>query len=109
MEGIPHKPESFKNFKSSVWEIYKIDGWSENLNSLIGVWHNERQQETDLPGGTIEERVVFQMELAEIYMVTERYDRAFDTLEDAWVEANQEGLVGLVQKITDLMNHINSL
>jgi len=106
MEGIPNKPESFENFKSAIYEIYKIDGWSEKLNSLIGVWHTKRQQETDIPGVTIEERVVFQIELAQIYIVAERYDSAHTTLNDAWTEAEQEGLTGLVQKIKDLMNSI---
>lgn len=104
MEGIPNNRESFENFKSAVYEIYKIDGWSDKLDSLIGVWQNKRQQETDLQGGTIEERVVFQIELAELYIITEQDDRAWNVLDDAWTEATQEGLTGLVEKIRGLMN-----
>ncbi len=102
MEGL-NKPESFENFKNAIYEIYKMDGWSENLNQLIGVWHNKRHEETDALGGTIEERVVFQIQLAEIYIVTERYDSAYTTLNDAWTEAEQASLTDLVQKIKGLM------
>jgi hypothetical protein len=106
MEG-PNRQESFEDFKNNISEIYKIAGWSESLNSIIASWHRKRQEETDI--STIEKRIVFQMELAQIYVAVEKYDSAFDTLEDAWTEADQEGLAGLVKRITDLMNYINSL
>jgi hypothetical protein len=57
-----------------------------------------------MPGGTIEQRVVFQVELAQIYIAVGKNDSAFDTLEDAWTLANQKGLTDLVNEITDLMN-----
>lgn len=105
MEGI-NKPESFEDVKNRITEIFNREGLSESLNSEIERWHSRRQQETDLPGGTIEQRVVFQVELAQIYIAVGKNDSAFDTLEDAWDEANQEGLTDLVKEITDLMNNL---
>ena len=105
MEGI-NTSESFENVKNRITEIFNGEGLSENLNSEIERWHNRRQQETDRPGGTIEQRVVFQMELAQIYIAVGKNDSAFDTLEDVWDEANQEGLVDLVEEITNLMNSL---
>ena len=108
MEGL-NKPENFEDVKNIISEIFKNEGISENLNSEIEKWHSRRQQETDIPGGTIQQRIVFQVELAQIYIAVGKNDSAFDTLGDAWDEANQEGLTDLVKEITDLMNHINSL
>ena len=105
MEGI-NTSESFEDVKNRIKEIFNGEGLSENLNSEIERWHNRRQQETDRPGGTIEQRVVFQMELAQIYIAVGKNDSAFDTLEDVWDEANQEGLVDLVEEITNLMNSL---
>lgn len=108
MEGL-NKPESFEDVKNRITEIFNREGLSENLNLEIERWHSRRQQETDMPGGTIEQRVVFQVELARIYIAVGKTDSAFDTLEDAWGEASQEDLTDLVREITDLMNHINLL
>ena len=96
--------ESFDSFKNRIAGIFKNEGPSENLEKEIDVWHKRRQEETDMPGGTIQQRVIFQMELAQIYIVTEKNDFAFDTLSDAWDEANNTGLTDLVKEITDLMN-----
>jgi hypothetical protein len=111
MEGLNNieNKESFEDIKNRIVEIFNREGLSENLNSEIEKWYSRRQQETDMPGGSIEQRVVFQMKLAQIYIAVGKNDSAFDTLEDAWDEANQEGLTDLVKEITDLMNHINSL
>jgi len=103
MEGL-NNPESFEDFKNRVAEIFKSEGFSENLNSEIEKWHSRRQRETDMPGGTIEQRVIFQMELAQVYIKIGKNDSAFDTLSDAWTEADQGGLADLVKEITDLMN-----
>ncbi len=108
MEGL-NKIENFQDIKNRISETFKNEGLSESLNSDIEKWHSRRQQETDLPGGTIEKRVVFQIELAQIYIAVGKNDSAFETLEDAWTEADQEGLTGLVKEITDLMNHVNTL
>jgi hypothetical protein len=86
--------------------MFKSEGLSENLNAEIEKWHERRQQETDMPGGTIEQRVVFQIELAQIYITIGKNDSAFDTLSDAWVEADQEGLTDLVQQIEDIIRSI---
>lgn len=105
MEGL-NESESFEDVKNRITEIFNKEGLSESLNSEIEKWHSKRQQETDLPGGTIEQRVVFQIELAQIYIAIGKNDSAFDTLEDAWDEANQEGLNDLMKEITDLMNNL---
>ena len=105
MEGL-NNPESFEDFKNRIADIFKNEGISENLNSEIEKWHSRRQQETDMPGGTIEQRTVFQIELAQIYIAIGKNDSAFDTLDDAWTEADQEGLTDLVKKIEDLMKSI---
>lgn len=108
MEGI-NKPESFEGVKNRITDIFNREGLSESLNSDIEKWHSRRQQETDMPSGTIEQRVVFQVELARIYIAVGKNDSASDTLSDAWDEANQEGLTDLVREITELMNYINPL
>lgn len=102
MEGL-NNIENFESFKNRIADIFKTEGVSENLNLEIERWHARRQQETDLPGGTIEQRVIFQIELAQIYVVIEKNDSAFDTLNDAWTEADQDGLTDLVQKIETIM------
>jgi hypothetical protein len=108
MESLDNA-ETFESFKNRVTEIFKNESLSENLLSEIDIWHNRRYEEIGLPGGTIEQRVVFHIEFSELYISTGRPDLAYDTLSDAWTEADQEGLTDLVKKITDLMNHINSL
>ena len=92
--------------KNRITEIFNREGLSESLNYEIKKWHSRRQQETDMPGGTIEQRVVFQVELAQIYIAVGKNDSAFDTLANAWIEANQEDLTDLVKEITDLMKAI---
>lgn len=106
MEGL-NIIESFESFKKRVAEIFKNEGLSESLNLEIEKWHSRRQQETDVAGGTIEQRVVFQVELAQIYMAVGKNDSAFDTLSDVWTEADQGGLMDLVKEIADLMNSIS--
>lgn len=106
MEGLNNQ-ESFEDFKNRAKEIFEREGLSENLNSEIEKWHARRQQETDMPGGTIEQRTVFQTELAQIYIAIGKNDSAFDTLEDAWTEADQEGLTDLVKEIENLMRSIS--
>lgn len=106
MEGLNNQ-KSFEYFKNRVKEIFEREGISENLNSEIEKWHSRRQQETDMPGGTIEQRVVFQIELAQIYIAVGKNDSAFDTLEDVWTEADQKGLTDLVKEIENLMRSIS--
>lgn len=84
--------ESFENFKVRLIEIFEREGLSENLLSEIDRWHERKQKETDLPGGTIEQRVLFQVELAQIYFGTGRIDQAFVCLGDAYDQALDAGL-----------------
>jgi hypothetical protein len=94
-------------FKNRIAEIFKTEGLSENLLSEIDAWHDRRYEETDKPGGTIQERVVFQMELAQLFIVTERNSLSLDTLNDALDQARQEGLDDLAQEIQDLIDSIS--
>ena len=98
--------KNFESFKNRVKEVFDREWLSESLTAEIERWHGRKYQETDLPGGSIEQRVTFQIELAQIYIATDRNDLAFDTLEDAWDQATDSGLTDLVEKITDLMNSI---
>jgi hypothetical protein len=95
--------ESFGDFKNRISEIFKTEGLSENLSAEVEKWHSRRYEETDRYGGTIEQRIIFQMELAEIYLITERVDLALETLDDAWTQADQEGLQDLAAKIGDMI------
>jgi hypothetical protein len=106
MEGIKDA-ESFESFKKRITEIFGKEGLSENLILEINIWHDKRHKETDGMGGSIEERVVFQMELAEIYIATDQQELAFDTLSDAGIQADQEGLNDLSAEIDELMNSLN--
>ncbi len=95
--------ERFGDFKNRISEIFKTEGLSENLLAEVEKWHNRRYEETDRQGGTIEQRITFQMELAEIYLITERVDLALEILDDAWTQADQEGLQDLAAKIGDII------
>lgn len=101
MEGLNNQ-KSFEDFKSRITEIFKAEGYSENLKSEIDRWHARNQEETDRPGDTIDKRIVFQIELAEIYIAIERNDLAKETLDDAWVQAKQAGLSDLIRRIEEM-------
>jgi len=102
----PTNPENFEDFKNRVAETFKKEGFSQALSEEIERWYIKRYVETGQSGGSIEQRVLFQIELSQIYIVTERDGKAFETLGDAWDEANNAGLTELVEKITELMNSI---
>jgi len=106
MEGLIDG-ESFENFRNRLAENFKRESLSENVLEEIDKWHDRKHEETNKPGVTIEQRVIFQTELAEIYIATERPNLALDTLRDALDEAVQAGLIYLADKITDLINSLN--
>jgi len=102
----PSSIENFEDFKNKIAKIFRSEGFSEYLNSEIEKWHGRRQQKTDMLGGTIEQRVNFQIELALIYTVIGKNDLAVDTLNDALCQASQEGLVEDMQVIGHLIDMI---
>jgi hypothetical protein len=99
--------ESFEDFKNRISEVFKKEGLSAALSLEIYNWHDRRQKETDGHGGTIKGRVIFQMELAEIYIAIERSDLASETLNDAWYQANQTGLNDLSTEINHSPKYLN--
>lgn len=107
MEEFNNAPESFENFKNRISEMYRNEGLSENLLGEIDKWHDRKYEETDRRGGAIEDRVVFQMELAQLYIATDRNNLALDTLEDVLVEADQAGLSDLAEEINNLISSIS--
>jgi hypothetical protein len=87
--------------------MYRTEGLSENLLGEIDKWHDRKYEETDRRGGAIKDRVVFQMELAQLYIATDRNNLALDTLEDVLVEADQAGLSDLAEEINNLISSIS--
>jgi hypothetical protein len=106
MEELNHI-ESFESFGNRIADIFKSEGLSASLLSEIDRWHDRRYRETDEVGGTIRGRVMFQIELARLYIITERNNLALDTLNDAWTEADQEGLIDLTEEIAVLIDSIS--
>ena len=76
--------ESFEDFRNRIAETFKMDGLSENLKSEIDRWSERRQQKTEVPGVTLEQKIDFQIELADICDVIGNHDRAWEILGDAW-------------------------
>lgn len=104
MEGAPENKESFESFKSRIEEIYKAEGISDNLNSIIKEWEDKGYEFTDRYGSTLEERISFKMELGQVYAVIGKYDNVYDILIGAWDMLDGMGLVQERQKVEDLMN-----
>lgn len=95
--------ESFESFKTRLRALFDAEGLSDSLKAEIERWHTRKQEETDRPGGTIRDRVIFQMELAKVYIVTDRFDFALETLEDARTEAFQGQEYDLEEEIDTLI------
>ncbi len=104
MENIRSTGESFESLKSRVADIFAAEGLSENLKNIIQKWHDEQYEKTDKRGGAIEDRVIFQMRYAELYIITKRYEFAFDILDSALDQAKQERLDELVHQIGPMID-----
>ncbi len=98
--------ENFESFRNRISELFKNEGLSAELLAQIDDWHNQRFEENDKPGGTIEDRVKFQIELAKIYIITDRSNLADETLRDALCQANQKGLEALSEEIRNLSKNL---
>lgn len=107
MEGNS-KIESFIDFDSllkRVEERYKSEGFSDRVKNEIGSWADRSQFSTDGMGGTLESRIKFQYELAQLYVATGQIESAKQTLDDALTEAEQSGSP-LETDIASLLNSI---
>lgn len=82
MEGINNQ-ESFESFKNIIAETFKTEGLSEGLKSEIERWYEKRFKETDDPNVdvTAVQKASFQLELAQIYIVTYQDDLANEVLD----------------------------
>lgn len=109
MEDFSPNTESFDSLKNRIATLFESEGLSENVLSEINRWHDIQYQETNKKEDNIEKRVKFQMQLAELEIVTKQLDLAFNTLSDVWDQAAYSGLETLVREISDLMDHVNSL
>lgn len=102
MEGINNR-ENFESFKNRIAETFQKEGLSENLKSEIEIWKKRKYEETDTPSGTIEQRVNFQIEHADLLIATEQYDWAWEILDEAAWLAHNAGLDKLNQEIKNFM------
>lgn len=111
--------ESFENLKRRIdifftefgLDLSKIpDDFSPEK---LFKWKNERYEETDRPGTTLEEKVIFRVELAYTYMLRsgdDNYARlVWEELDDAQTMAEGGNLKELLLKIQDLSNSCNSI
>lgn len=91
MEGINNQ-ESFESFKNRIAETFKSEGLSEGLKADIKRWCDRKQEENDRPDTdvTATQKATFQVELAQIYIVTEQDDLAYGVLDDAVIIVEYE-------------------
>lgn len=91
MEGL-NKSESFESFKNRIVETFKREGLSEGLKADIKIWCDKKQEENDRPDTdvTATQKATFQVELAQIYIVTEQDYLAYAILDDAVIIIENE-------------------
>ncbi|OHB15244.1 MAG: hypothetical protein A2431_01800 [Candidatus Zambryskibacteria bacterium RIFOXYC1_FULL_39_10] len=106
MEGL-NNVESFESFKNKIAEIFKREGLSENLKSEIERWIDSVYERYHKYGSSAEERISIQLQIAQIYGVTEQYDNSWDILSDVWVYADGIKNAKLVKEVDDLMDSIH--
>lgn len=106
MEGL-NSPESFESFKNRVAEVFKSERLSESLKSEIENWIKLAYERYHKYGSSAEERILIQLQMAQIYGITEQYDNSWDTLSDAWVYADGVKNTELVKKVEDLRDSIH--
>ncbi len=102
MEDIKTK-ENFVSFLNRISAVYNENGLTPELESEINLWHDRMYESTSMPGGAIEERVVFQIQLARIYIKIGKINSAQETLSDVWTQANQDRLTECLKEIDELL------
>ena len=107
MEGI-NNPESFEDFKNRVREVFERDGLTESLSAEIKDWCERRFMETSPQEVRDEEKIESRMQKAEICGIVEKYDLSWVFLDTAWDIAYYANLLGLKDKVEDLMDKIHS-
>lgn len=109
MEGLNDNKENFEDFRNKVAGIFGSEGLSENLLSEIKRWATRRIEETDQRitveerTADFEKRIRFEIEYAHIYIATEQYDLALETLDHAAYQASNAGLEELSKEIRRFM------
>ena len=106
MEAI-NNPESFEIFKSRVAEIFKNEGLSEGLKSEIEDWIKLAYERHHKYGSSAEERILIQLQMAQIYGSTEQYDSSWKLLSEAWDYADGMKNTELVKEVEDLIDSIH--
>lgn len=98
----------FEEFKNNIAATFEREGLSENLRSMIEDWIKFGYAgRIGAWGSSGEQRVGFQMELAQIFGATEQYDDSWETLSKAWDYAHEMYNDELVQEIENLMDKIH--
>jgi len=105
MEGINNQ-ESFESFKNRIAETFKTEGLSEGLRAEIGRWIDS-VYERNHKYSSSEERISIQLQIAQIYGVTEQYDNSWDFLLEASDYADGIKNAELIKEVDDLMDSIH--
>lgn len=106
MEGLNNQ-ESFESFKNRIAETFKSEGLSKGLKSEIGNWIDSAYERYHKYGSSAEERISIQLQIAQIYGVTEQHDNSWDILSEASDYADGVKNAELIKEVDDLMDSIH--
>ena len=103
MEGKPNLERKIE--KSTVIELLRKRGIDDGeAKKLFMSWTLQREQETDK--STSRDRIIFNMERAEMYLAIGNNEDALDALDDARRQALQHNETDLYNKIMEMMRSL---
>lgn len=97
--------ESFDSFINRIKKIYANDPSSPDLDLEMAKWLKRRMEETDrrYTGDSALPRIDMEIELAQIYIATKRWEDAMEILRDAEDEADGMRSSEHLEKIDELI------
>ena len=113
MEGAPINIGSFNKkrfeiFRNQIADLYNKEGLS-GVADRLKQWYDAEYGKTALLSSTEEDRIVLQIQKGEIYIITEQFDSARETLKDALDMAYGLDEKGALHKRAEsLLNSIGS-
>jgi hypothetical protein len=107
MQYPMEKLENFDSFKDRIEKSFKEEGLSERLKLEIEERNKKRYFETSINGASVEQRISYQIELAQIYGITEQYDQSWDVLSDVWTFADNSNDEKLKKEVENWMDVIH--
>lgn len=103
MEGLSNVEDS-NALRNRIFEIYDKEGYSEELQNLIGRWVKTRQNELDRSTNILERNGFFSIELAEIYIRVKNLEKTNLALGHLFELAVQLDSAFLRQEVARLEN-----